>query len=384
MPGGEEKGPGDACPPTPTSKRDSRRPRASSRSWEIPFDLPAKEARIAAIDREMGRPGFWDDQERAQKLVVERGRLAAAVGPLGELNRLKDDTGELLEAYASSPGGEVDEAALEELSREAAELETRLGEIELRATLSGPDDQKNAFLRIHAGAGGTDSCDWAGMLLRMYTRYLERRGLKATVVDLLPNEEAGIRSATVRVEGELAYGWLRSEIGVHRLVRISPFDAAHRRHTSFSSVDVLPEVEDVEVEINEKDLRIDVFRASGKGGQHVNVTDSAVRITHLPTGVVASCQNERSQHQNRAMAMKVLKARLQRLADLEREREMARLYSEKGEIAWGNQIRSYTLQPFQLVKDHRTGVETGNVQAVLDGEIEGFVEAYLRRFAGRR
>ena len=255
--------------------------------------------------------------------------------------------------------------------------------MELRATLSGPNDRKSAFLRIHAGAGGTDSCDWAQMLLRMYLRYIERKGLKSEMVDVLPNEEAGIRSVTVRVDGDFAYGSLKSEIGVHRLVRISPFDANKRRHTSFSSVDVIPEAEEIEVEINDKDLRVDVFRSSAKGGQHVNVTDSAVRITHLPTGVVVSCQNERSQHQNRETAMKVLRARLLRLKELEREREMAKLYGEKGEIAWGNQIRSYTLQPFQLVKDHRTGLETGNVGAVLDGDIDAFVEAYLRRFAGK-
>jgi peptide chain release factor 2 len=327
----------------------------------------------------MSRPGFWDVQERAQKLVSERSAISSQIDPVSELDSKISDAQELLELSQS----DEDPGSLEELAHEAAGLEHQLEDVELRATLSGPNDAKDAFLRVHAGAGGTDSCDWAQMLLRMYSRYLERRGFKATVVDILHNEEAGIRSATVRVQGAYAYGWLKSETGVHRLVRISPFDANHRRHTSFASADVMPEVEDVDVEVLEKDLKIDVFRAGGKGGQHVNVTDSAVRITHVPTGVVVSCQNERSQHQNRAMAMKVLKSKLKRLQDLEREKELARMYSEKGEIAWGNQIRSYTLQPFQLVKDHRTNVEVGNVNAVLDGEIEPFVEAYLRHSVGR-
>ncbi len=326
----------------------------------------------------MAKPGFWDVPERAQEIASERGRLVGVAGPLQELIAEVDDTAELAEL------AEGDVESLGEIERDVARIEARLGTVELAATLSGPNDAKNAFLRIHAGAGGTDSCDWAQMLVRLYMRYLERKGLKGEVVDILHNDEAGIRYATVRVSGPYAYGWLKSEIGVHRLVRISPFDQQHRRHTSFASVDAMPEVEDVEIEINEKDLRIDLFRSSGKGGQHVNVTDSAVRITHLPTGVVVSCQNERSQFQNKAMGMKLLRAKLHQLQEFERQKELAKLHSEKGEIAWGNQIRSYTLQPFQLVKDHRTGVEMGNVNAVLDGAIETFVEAYLRRFAAKR
>jgi len=325
----------------------------------------------------MAKPGFWDVPDRAQKTAAERGRLAGVTGPLRELISDVDDAAELAEM------AEGDDASLEEIEGDVVRMESRLGEIELAATLSGPDDAKNAFMRIHAGAGGTDSCDWAQMLLRLYKKYLERKGLKGEVVDILGNDEAGIRYATLRVTGPYAFGWLKSEIGVHRLVRISPFDQQHRRHTSFASVDAMPEVEDAEIEVNEKDLRIDLFRSSGKGGQHVNVTDSAVRITHLPTGVVSSCQNERSQFQNKAMAMKLLRAKLHQMKEFEREKELAKLYSEKGEIAWGNQIRSYTLQPFQLVKDHRTSVESGNVNAVLDGAIEPFVEAYLRRFAAR-
>jgi peptide chain release factor 2 len=325
----------------------------------------------------MAKPGFWDVPERAQETASERGRLAGVAGPLKELSAEVEDAVELAELAGD------DAASLDEIERDVARIESRLGEIELAATLSGPDDAKHAFLRIHAGAGGTDSCDWAQMLLRLYMRYLERKGLNGEVVDILHNDEAGIRYATVRVTGPYAFGWLKSEIGVHRLVRISPFDQQHRRHTSFASVDAMPEVEDVEIEVSEKDLRVDVFRSSGKGGQHVNVTDSAVRITHLPTGVVVSCQNERSQFQNKAMAMKLLRAKLHQLQELRRQDELAKLYSEKGEIAWGNQIRSYTLQPFQLVKDHRTGVETGNVNAVLDGAIERFVEAHLRQFAAK-
>jgi len=326
----------------------------------------------------MTKPGFWDAPERAQEVASERGRVAGIAGPLKELITEVDDATELAELAAD------DADSLEEIERDLARIEARLGEVELAATLSGADDAKNAFLRIHAGAGGTDSCDWAQMLLRLYMRYLERKGLKGEVVDILHNDEAGIRYATVRVTGPYAFGWLKSEIGVHRLVRISPFDQQHRRHTSFASVDAMPEVQDVEIEVNEKDLRVDLFRSSGKGGQHVNVTDSAVRLTHLPTGVVVSCQNERSQFQNKAMAMKLLRAKLHQLKELRRQDELAKLYSEKGEIAWGNQIRSYTLQPFQLAKDHRTGVEVGNVNAVLDGAIEKFVEAHLRQFAARQ
>jgi peptide chain release factor 2 len=333
---------------------------------------------MAEIEAEMSRPGFWDVQERAQALVAERSKITTLVDPIVSLEKELGDAIELLELTES----DADEAALGEMESEAAAIAKRLEDVELRATLSGPNDAKDAFLRIHAGAGGTDSCDWALMLLRMYTRYLERRGFKVTTVDILANEEAGIRSATLRVQGAYAYGWLKSETGIHRLVRISPFDANHRRHTSFASADAMPEVEDVDMEVLEKDLKIDVYRAGGKGGQHVNVTDSAVRITHLPTGVVVACQNERSQHQNRALAMKLLKAKLKKMQDLERQKELARIYSEKGEIAWGNQIRSYTLQPFQLVKDHRTNVEIGNVEAVLDGQIDALVEAYLRQFAG--
>jgi peptide chain release factor 2 len=252
----------------------------------------------------------------------------------------------------------------------------------LTGLLSRPDDMKNCFFSIHAGAGGTESCDWANMLLRMYTRYFESCKYKYRELDITPGEEAGIRSITLGVSGPFAYGKLSCEVGVHRLVRISPFDANKRRHTSFAAVDCVPEFdEDIDIEIKEDDLEIDFYRASGAGGQHVNKVSSAVRIKHGPTGIVVQCQNERSQHKNRAEAMKLLKAKLYMLEQQKRDAELAKLYSEKGEIAWGNQIRSYVMQPYQMVKDHRTNFQTGNVQAVLDGELDGFIETYLRHRA---
>ena len=279
--------------------------------------------------------------------------------------------------------GEADEATGAEAEREAEQLDSELNRLEVVALLGGEFDDAPAILEVHAGEGGTDSQDWGEMLLRMYLRWAERRGLKTDLVEVTPGEEAGIKSATVTVDGRHAYGLLAAERGVHRLVRISPFDSAKRRHTSFSSIDVTPEVEaDVEIEINPDDLRIDTYRSSGAGGQHVNVTDSAVRITHLPSGIVVSCQNERSQLQNRAVAMRILTSRLMARAREERDAEMRALKGEQREIGFGSQIRSYVLHPYQMVKDHRTGVETGNIQAVLDGDIDEFIEAELRRKAG--
>ena len=310
---------------------------------------------------------------------------------MAEQSRLSED----VDAYSSMVGrvsdarvlwelatAEKDEAAAAEAAAELAAIETQLAELEVMSLLGGEFDHLPAILEVHAGEGGTDSQDWAEMLLRMYLRWAERRRFKTEVVAVTPGEEAGIKSATVTIEGRHAYGLLAAERGVHRLVRISPFDTAKRRHTSFSSVDVTPEVEeDVEVEISPEDLRIDTYRSSGAGGQHVNVTDSAVRITHLPSGIVVSCQNERSQMQNRAVAMRILKSRLLALAHQEREAEIRALAGEKREIGFGSQIRSYVLHPYQMVKDHRTSVEKGNVQAVLDGEIGEFIEAELRRKA---
>jgi len=267
-------------------------------------------------------------------------------------------------------------AALEE---DLHTLTRQCDKIELQGLLSGPQDMKNCFLSIHAGAGGTESCDWASMLLRMYTRYFEDNKYRCEELDITPGEEAGIRSITLRVSGPFAFGKLSCEVGVHRLVRISPFDSQNRRHTSFAAIDCIPEFEDdIDIVVDDDDLRIDFYRASGAGGQHVNKTSSAVRITHIPTGIVVQCQNERSQHKNRAQAMKVLKARLFMLEQKKRDAEIAKLYGDKGEIAWGNQIRSYVLQPYQMVKDHRTNHQTGNVQGVLDGDIEPFIESYLR------
>jgi peptide chain release factor 2 len=277
---------------------------------------------------------------------------------------------------------EGDEATLREAAAEVDRLETEIEALEVIALLGGEFDDHPAIVEVHAGEGGTDSQDWAEMLLRMYLRWCERRGFGAEVVDVTPGEEAGIKSATATVQGRFAYGLVAAERGVHRLVRISPFDASRRRHTSFASVDVTPEIEEGEdIEVDPDDLRIDTYRSSGAGGQHVNVTDSAVRITHLPTGIVVSCQNERSQMQNRAVAMRILKSRLLARAREEREAELEALRGEKRDIGFGSQIRSYVLHPYQMVKDHRTGVEVGNVQAVLDGDLDRFVQAELRRRA---
>jgi peptide chain release factor 2 len=324
-------------------------------------------------------PEFWKEPERAQRLLKELGDLKEQVAVHAGLRRELEDQQALLE-LAREAG---DEETLGEVEQTVRTLEQRVGDLELHVVLSGPHDRGNAILSINPGAGGTESQDWAQMLLRMYLRWCEDKGFKAQLLDLQPGEEAGIKGAVVSVAGLYAFGYLKAEVGVHRLVRISPFDASRRRHTSFASVAVLPEVEEVEVVINEKDLKIETFRASGHGGQHVNVTDSAVRITHLPTGMVVSCQNERSQHKNKALAMKVLRSRLHAHYREKQEKEMQALAGEKKEIAWGSQIRSYVLAPYQLVKDHRTGVETGNVDAVLNGGIDPFVDAYLFQAARR-
>lgn len=289
---------------------------------------------------------------------------------------------ELADLIREDPG---DKASVAEIERSVAQLEQRLRELEFRALMSEDLDINNCYLYIHPGAGGTESCDWAEMLLRMYTRWAEKKGYTVTTIDLQPGEEAGIRSANLRIEGEWAYGHLKAENGIHRLVRISPFDASRRRHTSFASVYASPEVDEtIDVEIRDSDIRIDTFRSSGAGGQHVNVTDSAVRITHIPTGIVVQCQNERSQHQNKALAMAVLRSRLYQLRLEERRAEMEKIGGEKKDIAWGHQIRSYVFHPYNLVKDHRTGVEATDVQAVMDGEIDRFIEAYLRSQAARQ
>ena len=336
-------------------------------------------ARLAALDAEMASPAFWDDNRRAQELIRERAELARVVARVTELGGQASDLGILLELAAEAGDDSVDA----ELREGIAKLQRELDEFELKVMLSGPHDVKAAILSIHPGAGGTESQDWAQMLMRMYLRWCERAGFKAEVVDLLPGEEAGIKSATIEVTGDYAYGYLRGEAGVHRLIRISPFDASSRRQTSFASVAVTPEVDDVEVTIRDDELRIDVYRSSGPGGQGVNTADSAVRITHLPTGIVVACQNERSQLRNRDTALRILKARLFELAASKQKEELSQLAGEKKGIAFGSQIRTYTFHPEQRIKDHRTGVEVGNVEAVMDGDLDEFIKAYLLAARGK-
>ena len=329
---------------------------------------------MAALDAEMASPAFWEDNRRAQDLIRERAELARTLARVGELTTQVSDLDVLLElAQESGDDGSLDADITEGLAR----LRRELDEFELKVMLSGSHDAKAAILSIHPGAGGTESQDWAQMLMRMYLRWCERAGFKAEVVDLLPGEEAGIKSATIEVTGEYAYGYLKGEAGVHRLIRISPFDASSRRQTSFASVSVVPEVDDVEVEIRDDEIRVDVFRSSGPGGQGVNSADSAVRITHLPTNIVISCQNERSQLRNRDTAMRILKARLYEIAEQKQKEDIAELTGTKKEIAFGSQIRSYTFHPQQRIKDHRTNLEVGNVEAVMDGDIDEFIKAYL-------
>lgn len=324
------------------------------------------------IEAQASAPDFWNDQAAAQKLLQERSRLEKEIERQEQFESEKDDA-EVLFEFA-----EEDESSLPELQSLLARLEHELSQAETEMLLAGDNDRRNAICTIHPGAGGTESQDWAEMLLRMYLKWAEQRGFKAEVLEYQPGEEAGLKNVTFRVEGEYAYGLLTAEAGVHRLVRISPFDQAARRHTSFASLFVYPEIdEDIEVEINDKDLRVDTYRATGAGGQHINTTDSAVRITHLPTGIVVSCQNQRSQHQNRAVAMQVLRSRLYELELERRQAETAELEANKADISFGSQIRSYVLAPYQLVKDTRTKLERGNVEAVLGGDIDDFIKAYL-------
>jgi len=337
------------------------------------FDVPSKLEALRDLREQAAAPDLWDDQDEALRVTRTLSRYEGVIDRVERLEGTLDDAEVLLEMAAE----EEDSRAAADVVRDLESLDSELEELERESLFFGPYDDRTAILSVHAGAGGVDAADWAEMMLRMYLRYLERRGFQVEVDEVLEAEEAGIRSATVTVRGDHAYGILESERGVHRLVRISPFDSAARRHTSFAGVDVIPEVEVEEVEINPDELRIDVFRSSGAGGQHVNVTDSAVRITHEPTGIVVACQAERSQLQNRNRAMALLAARLAERARQQQMEEIDAIRGDQGEAAWGQQIRSYVLQPYQMVKDLRTDTEVGNVQGVLDGDLEVFSDAYL-------
>ncbi len=327
----------------------------------------------------MTQEGFWDDPEKAQKVNKELTRLREQLNEIETIEELLEEQEVFLELNEENGENSDDEDLLAEAEKLQKKAQKALDRLNLKTLFSGEYDGKNAIISLHPGAGGTESQDWAGMLLRMYTRFCEKQGWKVETLDLQVGEEAGIKNATLLIEGNYVYGTLKGEKGVHRLVRISPFDSSGRRHTSFASVDVVPDVEeDIQVEINDEDLRIDTFRASGAGGQHVNKTDSAVRITHLPTGLVVQCQNERSQHKNKATALRILKLRLFELERLQQEKKLDEIRGELKDIAWGSQIRSYVFHPYSMVKDLRTGAEVGNVQGVMDGNLDPFINAYLK------
>ncbi len=348
-------------------------------SLEVVFDRTAREAELTEIEKKTLAPGFWNDQKTAKKIMKRKGEIESELARFDKLAELVEDA-EVLITLAIE--GE-DEDTASEADLQITEAETAIAEEEIKRILGKENDRSSAIISINPGAGGTEAQDWADMLFRMYQRWAEARGYDTEIVDYTPGDEAGIKTVTMLVKGEFAYGYLKAEMGVHRLVRISPYDAAKRRHTSFTSVFVYPEVaDDVEIEINEAELRIDTYRASGAGGQHVNKTDSAVRITHLPTNVVVQCQSGRSQHKNKETALKLLKARLYEERKREEEEKMGEIHKDKQKIEWGSQIRSYVLQPYRMVKDHRTNVETGDVDSVLDGSIDKFIDAYLMFAAG--
>jgi peptide chain release factor 2 len=353
---------------------------ADSPSCETFFDVANKEAQLAKLEAQQADAGFWNNQERAQGVLREIKQLKSWVGPYQEIHsRLEGAVGldEMLQA-------EPDESMQAEVESEAAALEERIAAFELQAMLSGPDDGRDAILTIHPGAGGTESQDWAEMLMRMYVRWAERHGFEVTILDLLPGEEAGIKSATIEIKGQYAYGYLKAEKGVHRLVRISPFDSQARRHTSFASVFLYPDIDDtIEVDLRDEDIKMDVYRASGAGGQHVNKTSSAVRLTHLPTNTVVACQQERSQGKNKQTAMKMLRAAIYQKKLEEQEAARALVEATKTDNSWGNQIRSYVFQPYTMVNDHRTELKIGDVHRVMDGDLDQFIQAYLKLQGGK-
>jgi len=353
-----------------------KRSRSRSRCCGGSFDVEAKHRELDELEQRLTHPEVWGDPDKAKQIQKRRARLSESVESSNRLGEMLEEARTFLDL--AREGEEVGE----DLDLAVAELVLCAEEVELEALLRGEHDGSNAIVEIHSGAGGTESQDWAGMLLRMYQRWAERRGFKVELLDLQPGEEAGVKSATLSVEGPNVYGYLRVERGVHRLVRISPFDAQARRHTSFASIEVLPEIEDSgEVVIDDKDIRIDTYRASGAGGQHVNKTESAIRITHHPSGIVVTCQNERSQHRNKDVAMKILRGKLVELAEREAGEAMAQEIGEKKKIEWGMQIRSYVLAPYRMVKDHRTDFEIGDADRVLDGDLDGFIRAALTSFA---
>ena len=341
-----------------------------------PFDPAGLKARLEEVEKKVEQPGFWDDPEEAQKLMKEKKGIEDSLGQLENLKNRLDDMDVLVEMYEEEP----DESLLEEAEESITSLDKELEQLRLDTLLDGKYDANNAIIQVHAGSGGTDAQDWAELLLRMYTRYCEKKKFKAKMISLQDDTEGGIKSATLLVEGKNAYGYLKNEKGVHRLVRISPFDSSGRRHTSFASLDVTPEIEeDASVEINPDDLRIDTYRSSGAGGQHVNTTDSAIRITHIPTNIVVTCQNERSQVQNKATAMKLLMSKLVELKEQEQKKTLDELKGDYSQITWGSQIRSYVFHPYKMVKDHRTGAEVGNVDAVMDGDLDYFINEKLKQ-----
>lgn len=343
--------------------------------WGLHFDVANKEEKIAELEYKMGEPSFWDDSDYAQKITMELNGVKDSVEKYKALQAKYEDMQLLWEMGME----DKDESVYGEITSTIKSIQQAIDQLELDVMLSEEYDANNAILTLHAGAGGTEAQDWTQMLLRMYGRWAERNGFSVETIDFLPGDEAGVKSATIMINGHNAYGYLKGEKGVHRLVRISPFDANARRHTSFSACDVMPEIDEtVEVDINMADIRVDTYRASGAGGQHINKTDSAVRMTHLPTGTVAQCQTQRSQLQNRVQCMKLLRARLFELEQQKKADQLAEIDGEHQKIEWGSQIRSYVFQPYNMVKDHRTNAETGNTQAVMDGDLAMFIETYLK------